>query len=130
MTYRDIITQALRSLGVIHTGETPSAQEAIDGLDALNQMLVSWVFEGIDLLHIVEADLNADFPYPADHEGPIRWNLAVRLAAEFGIPLSAEVGGLAGQGFAQLQRYYHNVKDLEVDVALNPYYNANRSIYN
>ena len=42
---RNIITRALRQLGVIATGEVPSADEAQDGLDHLNDLLDSWSLE-------------------------------------------------------------------------------------
>lgn len=38
----DIITRALKKIGAIAVGEAPDAQEAQDGLDALNSMLGSW----------------------------------------------------------------------------------------
>lgn len=41
-TARDLIKGSLRVLGVIATGETPSAEESNDALSALNDMLDSW----------------------------------------------------------------------------------------
>lgn len=43
MTVRDLITATLRKLGVIASGETPSASELNDALEDLNLMLQSWV---------------------------------------------------------------------------------------
>jgi hypothetical protein len=42
LTARDLIKQALRSLGVLASGENPTAEEAQDALDSLNQMIRSW----------------------------------------------------------------------------------------
>jgi hypothetical protein len=46
-TAQDIIKRALRLLGVIATGETPSNDEMQDGLTALNSMIDSWNTEGL-----------------------------------------------------------------------------------
>jgi hypothetical protein len=41
-TARDIITASLRKLGVVASGETPSAEELQDGLTALQGMIDTW----------------------------------------------------------------------------------------
>jgi hypothetical protein len=41
-TARDLIEKAMQKIGVLAEGETPTAQQAEDGLDALNLMLESW----------------------------------------------------------------------------------------
>lgn len=47
MTGRDLVASALRLIGAVATGETPSANEATDGLAALNLMLDSWSNESL-----------------------------------------------------------------------------------
>ncbi|NJM09337.1 MAG: hypothetical protein HC883_00095 [Bdellovibrionaceae bacterium] len=44
-TPRDIVKGALRILGVIAAGETPTSAELSDGLTTLNEMLESWSLE-------------------------------------------------------------------------------------
>lgn len=46
-TGRDIITASMRKIGVIASGETPSASELADGMSALTAMLDSWSNEGL-----------------------------------------------------------------------------------
>ena len=48
-TARDIITRAMRLLGVIAMGEVPSSSELSHGVDALNWMLKSWQADGCNL---------------------------------------------------------------------------------
>lgn len=46
-TCLDIITYAMRSLGVLSSGENPSAEEGEDGLAALQSMYDEWVASGM-----------------------------------------------------------------------------------
>jgi hypothetical protein len=46
-TSLDLIKRAMRQLGVYSIGEEPSADEAQDGLEALNAMLDSWATENL-----------------------------------------------------------------------------------
>lgn len=51
-TALQIITRAMRLVGAIGQGETPTAQEAQDGLSALNAMLDSWATERLKVFHV------------------------------------------------------------------------------
>jgi hypothetical protein len=46
-TARDIIKGAMRLIGLMATGETPSADEISDGLSSLNSMIDSWSNENL-----------------------------------------------------------------------------------
>lgn len=46
-TALDLIKGAMRLIGAIATGETPTADEANDGLTALNDVLEGWSLEGL-----------------------------------------------------------------------------------
>ena len=52
-----MVTRAMRLAGVIGTGETPSDNEAADGLTALNAMLESWSIERLYVYYIVQESL-------------------------------------------------------------------------
>jgi hypothetical protein len=45
----EVIAGAMRLLGAIATGETPTAQEANDGLNTLNDLLESWSLESLSV---------------------------------------------------------------------------------
>jgi len=49
MTAQEIIESSLRSLGVIASGETPSAEELADGLEALNNLIDSWSAQALPI---------------------------------------------------------------------------------
>ena len=52
-TARVLIQDALRSLGVVATGETPSADESTDALNLLNEMLEQWNLQRMLVYQIV-----------------------------------------------------------------------------
>jgi hypothetical protein len=49
MTARDMVTQAMREIGVLASGENPTADEMSDGIVRLNSMLKSWAAKGLNL---------------------------------------------------------------------------------
>jgi hypothetical protein len=53
MTARDLIAGSMRLIGVLATGETPSAAEQADALSALNDMLQSWSTENLFIPNVV-----------------------------------------------------------------------------
>lgn len=58
MTARVLIEQSLRTLGVLMTGEAPTADEAEDARIALNQMLDSWSTERLTVFEVFTQDFN------------------------------------------------------------------------
>ena len=53
-TAGDQISRALRLLGVLAEGETPSASESQDALMALNQMIDSWNTERLSVFSTID----------------------------------------------------------------------------
>ena len=47
----DLINGALRLLGVLAEGETPSAETSADALTAMNQMIDSWNTEKLSIFN-------------------------------------------------------------------------------
>ena len=50
-TVRDVVQRAHRRLMLSASGETLSAADASDGLDALNELIYAWPASGVDTLH-------------------------------------------------------------------------------
>jgi hypothetical protein len=53
-TAQDLITGALRNINVLAAGETPSAGDAADALQVLNDMLESWSIDHLSVYSVVE----------------------------------------------------------------------------
>jgi len=117
-TFRDVITQSLEELGVLHVGETPSGDDVNDCFKRLNQMLQSWELSGIDLEFQTETSIDDDVPYPESHIGPFACNLAVRLAPAYGVSVSAELAAFAEIGYRQVQNHHLKMRNLKADVGL------------
>jgi hypothetical protein len=117
----DIIRGAMRSLGVLRSGEEPSASEAADALHTLNDMLNAWRLKGIDL-EFLGLKLTDALPYPDDHVSAIRYGLAVELAPEYGVEPPGVVVAMAGSTYADLKTHYVSIGMLSVDAALSPRY--------
>uniref|UniRef100_A0A6M3J3D4 Putative tail protein n=1 Tax=viral metagenome TaxID=1070528 RepID=A0A6M3J3D4_9ZZZZ len=67
---QEIIKGALRLIGAIATGETPSAAELSDGKEALNMMIKAWQAEGIGLWLNREATLFLEYAERSYNLGP------------------------------------------------------------
>lgn len=114
LTYQDLIKRAMRSLGVLHHAESPTADEAADALNTLNDMLNSWRLEGIDLEHI-EGELTDEVPYSNESIPAIRYNLAMELAPEFGVEPSMVIVARATNAYRALQAEYSDPDELRAD---------------
>jgi len=105
-----IVTRALRRLKVIGAGEDPSADDAADGLAALNAMIAGWEADGVKV--------SGDVPLDARFEEGVVALLAVRLADDFGTSPSAGVVRDAENGWARLQAAFNHVPLAQFDTAL------------
>ena len=116
-TALDIIKGALRDISVLAAGESPTAEESQDSLEALNLMIAAWELDGI-AIGAQEWALSDVIQLPANHILAIRRNLAVRLAPEFGAAVSNITVQEAGDGYRSLQTAYGEPLDMDVDNAI------------
>jgi hypothetical protein len=57
-TFQDVITEALKDLGELAPGETPSADDLSDGLVALNELIARWDVIRLNIFCIQRASQN------------------------------------------------------------------------
>jgi len=82
-TASSFITRALQKIGV-RTSESPiEASEMQDGLDQLNDMLISWEMSGIVLGFSPVADADDEVRVPRFAHGAIKSALAVLMGPEY-----------------------------------------------
>lgn len=108
-TATEISTKALKRIRVIASGETPSAAETQDAIDALNAMIASWGAEGLS---------GDPLPLDAKYEAGIIAMLAVRLAPDYGKQPDAVLTRDANNGWRQLQAAFITPSEPVFDWAL------------
>lgn len=119
-TIQDIVTGAMRKLGVIHGSETPSAPDATYALSELNGMMKALegrqVYVGWQDLTLIDT-----FPLEAKHEDGVKAMLAVQTANGFGGDqlLSRSLLSQKKMGYARLFGDYHNSEPMGTDSYLN-----------
>ena len=105
-----IVARALKRLRVIGAGEDPSAEDAADGLAALNAMIAGWKADGVEV--------SGDVPLDARFEEGVIAMLAVRLADDYGATPSSVVVRDAEQGWQRLKAAFTHIPLAQFDSAL------------
>ena len=99
-----MVTRALRLLRVVDATETPEAEDMQSGIDALNAMMSRWEADGLSLGWAPVMGSGDVLPAPAEAEEAIRFNLAIVLRGEYGLPLDPDIYQRAEEGLAALRR--------------------------
>lgn len=82
-TNRDIVTAALRMLGVVGATQSPSADDAALALSEMNDLFAEMESDGVDLGYPPQDSLSDDFPLDRNAEAATKSLLAVRLITYF-----------------------------------------------
>jgi hypothetical protein len=102
----NIIRRALKIIRVVDANEAPEAVEAADALDTLNGMLAEWHYAGIDLPEYSFTDLQDTLSTDAADSDAISYQLAERLAPEYGKELSPAGAKASAEAFGRLRLRY------------------------
>lgn len=115
-TASDIIRRSLRLIGVLDAQMAMDANDAQDALDTLNAMLAEWHEAEVGLPDYSLASLTTDLASDAGDREALSYQLALRLAPEYGAAIGPEVASMAADTMARLRlRYFQPGK---VDSAL------------
>lgn len=104
MTNAELITGALRLLGVLNEVQTASAEQGASGLLVLNQIMADWEADGVDIQYFEQSDLTANTPVPAHARAAVRYFLAFALAPEYGRSVSQEMLSAGNKFYSRLVR--------------------------
>lgn len=104
ITALEMIADALRLVNVIDEVKAPSAEQGVNGLRTMNQLLADWERDGIRLGWHVVATVNDTLPLEEADERGVKYNLACEYAGEYGIEPSAKVQGIADSTYARLAK--------------------------
>jgi hypothetical protein len=100
----EIVTDALRNIGVISEIETPSAEQGADGVRKLNELMASLAEDGIDLGWVPIDDTGDTVVFPAGEVRSIKALLSANLAPIYGAEIPSPVAAVAGSGYSRMLR--------------------------
>jgi hypothetical protein len=101
-----IVRRALRLVRVIDAAEAVPALEAQDTFAALNGLLAEWHEAQIRLPDYSFASLETELASDVADEDAIAYQLAKRIAPEYGKQLSAQANESANESFSRLRLRY------------------------
>jgi len=114
-TNLDLITSALRKLNVIDETEAPSAEQGVQGLAAVNDMMADMYADGIRLGWFPQTDLSATAPIADENIRGVKYLLTVELGGEYDLQVPQYVLTTAANAYARLakgsQQYFEASMD-------------------
>lgn len=112
-TVSDIVTAALRKIGVASQGDAIEAMDLQDAIEALNRMLFAWKLSGVDTTPTALAATD-DFPLSPEYEEGTIYVLASRLSTDYEVPQAFD----ADDYFRKIQAAYMLIDDVPMPKAM------------
>lgn len=116
-TASDVVNGALKKIGIVAAGETASAEDAADGLSALNKMMFGLEIKGVNLGHST-LSLTSTVNLPGSHIEGLVCMLAVRIGPEYEREASPTVQGMAAEAEMLFSTLYAVVPTMRPDSVL------------
>lgn len=116
-TARYYIGRAMRLLAIRAPGESLTADEAANGLEAFNDMLNAWALDGLDIGEAAYALDDAVY-VPRGYQKGIAYSLAVEIAPEYEAEIPQLVTLQAQRQEALVRAWQADVDDLQIDPML------------
>ena len=113
-TVQDIITRALRKIGVGAVDETPSDADLAKGLVDYNSMIHAWTLAGVDLSHTDQV-LTDTFSLGDAYQEGVVYNLAARMSPDYTVPANFD----ADDWFRKFQAANMTIAKVTLDRALS-----------
>ena len=120
-TARDLVTKALRWLGILSGEEAASASELLQGVDVLNGMMAGFGPRGIAYTHTTLAATDV-VNVPDEQVRNVMFLLGAELAPEYEVELSPARVSQVVNALSQLQAAYYMVEPAPSDLALRPHW--------
>lgn len=103
-TATQTISRSLRLLGVLDPVTPASAEDIATALPVLNALVTRWEANGLALGWANVSSASATLPIPPEADEAVAYNLACRLAPEYGVSVVPEVMTYARDELACLRR--------------------------
>lgn len=105
-TAHQLINRSLRLCRVLDAAEAAEAEDAADALETLNAMLAEWHEAEIRLPDYSLPGLTAELASDAADREAIAYQLAIRIAPEYGQEMSGAAVAIAMETMARLRLRY------------------------
>lgn len=115
-TAQTIINRALRLCRVLDSNIAATANECQDALEVLNAMLAEWHEAGVGLPDYSMASLSTALGSDSADSDAVAYQLAIRLAPEYGKELTPLTLGMAESSMARLRLRYFQPGDAVVEL--------------
>jgi hypothetical protein len=102
MLVLELVTDALRDIGVLAEIDTPSAEQGADAVRKLNELMAALAEDGVDLGYAPIADTASTVEIPLGHVGAIKAMLGMACAPLYGADVPASVAYVADRGRVRL----------------------------
>lgn len=102
-TVAKLVRNALMRIRVIDAVQPVKPEDMSDAIEALNAMMARWEADGIALGWSPVSNPSDDVPIPDEAIEPVWYNLALRMRANYGGDIEADVAALAEDGLRRLQ---------------------------
>ncbi len=103
-TVLQLVSRSLRLLGVLDANMVPAAEDMATAITALNAMMARWEANGLAVGWAAVDSAVDTLPVPAEAEEAVAYNLACKLASEYGVQPRQDVVTEARDGLAALRR--------------------------
>ena len=121
MTNQGMLDRAGVLIGAVESGDSLKTEESADLLSALNGMMAMWALEDKDLQYPPQDTLTDTFPLGLWTEEPVAYNLAVRAATLFDLPVPPDVAFIARSGESFIAKTLINNNLVQKDMSHMPY---------
>lgn len=112
-TVNDIVTRAMRKIGVVARDENPDADQIAEGVEALNMMLAAWVLDDVDISHTTLTS-SSTFPIGSQYEEGTVYLLASRLSTNYEVPQTFDADAF----FRKIENAYLTIAEMTLPNAL------------
>lgn len=102
MLILEVVTDALRNIGVLGVTDTPDAEQGADGVRKLNELMASMAEDGIDLGYAQSSSTADAIVLPLGHVSTIKALLSLRMAPIYGADIPLAVADSASAGYSRL----------------------------
>jgi|TARA_R110000796_G_scaffold2805_2_gene10739 hypothetical protein len=110
-TNLDIITEAYQLANITNDREVLNSRQSTKGLTFLNDMMIDWQEDGIELGYYRQTLLNDTFPVEDRYFRGVKYNLSLGIAGANGVVAPEETRRIAGITFDRLAKATIDVVD-------------------